>query len=96
MVLSAFGNTPANVADQLGYGERQGADSGRPEVQGRIVWEWQFDKAPGVVPAQFITSFTQASRKALVTAAGWTISLTPILPIGSEPDRLKASSRSAS
>ena len=70
MVLSAFGNTPSNVADQLGYGERQGADSGRPEVQGRIVWEWQLDKAPGVVPAQFITSFTQASRKALVTAAG--------------------------
>src|SRR6516162_4666414 len=33
---------------------------------------------------------------ALVTAAGWTISRTPILPIGSEPDRLKASSRSAS
>jgi len=32
---------------------------------------------------------------ALVTAAGWTISRTPILPIGSEPVRLKASSRSA-
>src|SRR5437763_7516578 len=29
VTLPAFGNTPSNVADQLGYGERQGADSGR-------------------------------------------------------------------
>jgi hypothetical protein len=84
MVLSAFGNTPANVADQLGYGERQGADSGRPEVQGRIVAEWQFDKAPGVVPAQFITSFTQASRKALVTSAGVPAAFKSAFPTGAE------------
>ena len=84
MVLSAFGNTPANVADQLGYGERQGADSGRPEVQGRIVAEWQLDKAPGVVPAQFITSFTQASRKALVTAAGVPAAFKSAFPTGAE------------
>ena len=84
LVLSAFGNTPANVADQLGYGERQGADSGRPEIQGRIVTEWQFDKAPGVVPAQFITSFVQASRKALVTAAGVPAAFKAAFPNGGE------------
>src|SRR5437660_9366714 len=31
VVLPAFGNLPANVADQLGEGERQGIDSGQPE-----------------------------------------------------------------
>jgi len=35
-------------------------------------------------------------RMALVTEAGWTISRTPILPIGMDPLRVKASSRSAS
>jgi len=84
MVLSAFGNTPANVADQLGYGERQGADSGRPEWQGRIVWEWQLDKAPGVVPAQFIVSGVQASRKALVTAAAVPAAFRSAFPNGAE------------
>ena len=33
---------------------------------------------------------------ALVTEAGWTISRSPILPIGIDPLRVKASSRSAS
>ena len=69
VALPAFGNTPVNISDQLGYGERQGSDSGRPEIQGRIVTQWQLDKAPNVVPAQFVVSFVQASRTALVTAA---------------------------
>ena len=69
ITLPAFGNTPSNLADQEGYGERQGADSGRPEVQGRIVTQWQLDKAPAVAPAQFIVSFVQASRKAIVKAS---------------------------
>ena len=66
VVMPVFGNTPSNVADQLGYGEKQGADSGRPEVQARIVMQWQLDKAPGVAPAQFIVSGTQGQRKVLV------------------------------
>jgi pyruvate-ferredoxin/flavodoxin oxidoreductase len=41
LVMPAYGNDPSNVADQLGYGEKQGADSGRPEVQARIVTQWQ-------------------------------------------------------
>jgi hypothetical protein len=84
VTLPAFGNTPLNVADQLGYGERQGADSGRPEIQGRIVAQWQFDKAPGVVPAQFITSFVQASRKALVRAADVPAAFKGAFPSGAE------------
>lgn len=66
LVLPFFGNTPANVADQLGFGERQGVDSKRPELQGRLVLQFQLDKAPGVVPAQLITSFTQGKRKVIL------------------------------
>jgi hypothetical protein len=78
VVFPAFGDVPANVqtatgtlavtgvANQLGYGERQGADSGRPEVQGRIVGQFQLDHAPGVAPAQIIFSGEQGRRTAVV------------------------------
>ena len=69
VVMPAFGNDPSNVADQLGYGEKQGADSGRPEVEGRLVFQWQLDKAPGVAPAQLIFSGVQGERKAFVRAS---------------------------
>src|SRR5581483_6056328 len=69
IVMPAFGNDPKAIDNQLGYGERQGADSGRPEVQARIVTQWQLDKAPGVAPAQLIFSGVQGERKALVRAA---------------------------
>jgi hypothetical protein len=66
IVMPAYGNDPSNVADQLGYGEKQGADSGRPEVQARIVTQWQLDRAPGVAPAQLIFSGVQGNRKVMV------------------------------
>ena len=69
VLMPAFGNLPTDVGNQLGYGERQGADSARPEVQARFVTQWQFDKAPGVAPAQLIFSATQSERKAIVLAA---------------------------
>ncbi len=69
LVLPFFGNTPSNVSDQLGFGERQGPDSNRPEYQGRAVLQFQLDKAPNVAPAQLITSFTNGKRKAIVTRA---------------------------
>jgi hypothetical protein len=56
VVFPGFGDVPANVADQLGDGERQGADSGRPAYQGRVVFQGVLDKAPGVVPAELIFS----------------------------------------
>jgi hypothetical protein len=68
-VLPFFGNTPSDVGNQLGFGERQGPDSSRPEIQGRVVLQFQLDKAPGVVPAQLITSFTYGERQATVTRA---------------------------
>jgi hypothetical protein len=69
VVLPAFGDLPSNVADQLGEGERQGVDSGRPEVQARLVAQFQLDKAPGVAPAQIIFSGMQGERSAVVLAS---------------------------
>src|SRR6266403_681334 len=69
IVLPAFGDLPANVADQLGFGERQGTDSQQPGIQGRAVLQWQLDRAANVSPAQFIVSFEHARRRAIVTAA---------------------------
>jgi len=59
-------NTGLGLQEQLAFGERQGADSARPEVQGRFVAQFQLDKAPGVAPAQFIISATQGDREAIV------------------------------
>ena len=71
-VLPASGDVPSanNLAQQLGYGERQGPDSARPTVEGRVVAQFQLDHAPGVAPAQIIFSGEQGERKAIVTAAG--------------------------
>lgn len=80
VVMPAYGNDPSNVADQLGYGEKQGADSGRPEVQARVVLQWQLDKAPGVAPAQLIFSGVQGNRKAMVRASD--------IPLCTNPDTL--------
>ena len=84
LVLPAFGNTPANVADQLGFGERQGADSNRPEVQGRFVTQFQLDRSPGVAPAQLVVSFTQARRTAVVRAADVPAAFRSAFPAGAE------------
>jgi hypothetical protein len=84
LVLPAFGNTPANVADQLGFGERQGADSNRPEIQGRFVTQFQFDRSPGVSPAQLVVSFTQARRRAVVRAADVPAAFRAAFPAGAE------------
>ena len=86
IVLPAFGNLPANVGDQLAFGERQGADSQRPAIEGRFVTQWQLDKAQGVVPAQFIVSFEHQQRRAIVTAAGVPAAFRAAFPSGVEVD----------
>jgi hypothetical protein len=68
----------------LGFGERQGPDSQRPAVEGRFVTQWQLDKAPNVVPAQFIVSFEQARRRAIVTAASIPGAFQTAFPSGAE------------
>lgn len=70
--LPASGLPPsaANISSQLGYGERQGPDSNRPGWQGRIVGQWQLDRATGMAPAQIIFSGFEGRRTAIVLATG--------------------------
>lgn len=84
IVLPAFGTLPSNVADQLGFGERQGTDSQRPAIEGRFVTEWQLDRAEGVVPAQLIVSFEHARRTAIVIAANVPAAFRSAFPSGAE------------
>ncbi len=82
VVLPAFGNLPTDITaagavvpnnegigNQLGFGERQGVDSGRPEVQARLVGQFQLDHAANVAPAQIIVSGVQAQRDVVVLAS---------------------------
>lgn len=69
LVQPGFGNLPTDVGNQLGYGERQGADADRPEFEGRAVLQWQLDPAKGVAPAQFIVSGVEGKREAIVLAS---------------------------
>jgi hypothetical protein len=57
----------AGLAAQLGEGEREGADSDRPEFEGRAIVQFQLDKAPGVAPAQLIVSGFESKRTGIVT-----------------------------
>lgn len=66
-----------NLGDQLGYGERQGPDSTKPELEGRLVFQWQLDKAKGVAPAQIIFSGMHGNRTAIVPKAN-----VPAVPAG--------------
>jgi len=57
------------LGNQLGYGERQGADYAAPELESRVVLQFQLDKAPGVVPAQILWSGFYTHRQATVLAS---------------------------
>ncbi len=80
VVLPAFGNVPTDVANELAFGERQGADAARPEIQGRIVAQFQLDKAKGVAPAQIIGSAVNGRRTAIVTKGGVPLLSSETLP----------------
>jgi hypothetical protein len=64
-----FGNNSTDVGDQLGVSERDGINSARPEISGRVVFQWQLDKAKGVAPAQIIFSGMNAKRVEIVNRA---------------------------
>ena len=59
------------LAGQLAQAEREGADSGRPEVEGRVVLQFQADKAPAVAPAQIILSGVEGRRTSIVPNASY-------------------------
>jgi hypothetical protein len=56
------------IGNQLGFGERQGVDSGRPELQARLVLQFQLDKAAGVAPAQIVVSGVNGERDVVALA----------------------------
>jgi hypothetical protein len=75
LVLPAYGNVAGTgsaiaLQNQIGEGERQGPDSGAPELQARIVAQFQLDHAPGVVPAQIIVSGVHSNRQENVLSNG--------------------------
>jgi hypothetical protein len=57
------------LAGQIGEGEREGADSDRPEWEGRVALSFQLDPAKGVAPAQIGLSGFRASRTSIVTTS---------------------------
>lgn len=67
--VSGLPPSASNMSSQLGYGERQGPDSNRPEYQARVVFQDQLDHAKGVPPAQLIFSGFEGRRTAIVLAA---------------------------
>ncbi len=97
IVLPSFGNLPLDIvtagavspnnegiSNQLGFGERQGADSGRPEIQARFVTQFQLDDAPGVAPAQIIVSGVHGTRSAKVLAASVPEAFRTAFPSGAQ------------
>jgi len=75
-------NGVGGLEAQIGEGERQGADSGRPEVEGRMVLQFQLDKAPGVAPAQLIWSGYEARRTAITPSSALTSDMLVTFPGG--------------
>jgi hypothetical protein len=62
-----LGNAAGNgLAAQLGQGEREGADSDRPEYEGRVALSYQLDPAKGVTPAQIALSGFHSRRTSIV------------------------------
>ncbi len=57
---------------QIGQGEREGADSARPEYEGRVALQFQFDKAPAVAPAQIFWSGFRSRDEEIVTNSAYT------------------------
>ena len=64
-----FGNNSTDVGDQIGVSERDGINSARPEISGRMVFQWQLDQARGVAPAQIIFSGMNTKRVEIVNRA---------------------------
>jgi hypothetical protein len=82
VVMPTSGNPPPVIDNQLAYGERQGPDSVRPNIQGRVLTQWIFDSAPGVAPAQFIVSFMNGKRQVNISSASLSAAQKVSYPLG--------------
>jgi hypothetical protein len=63
----------AGFEAQQGQGEREGADSDRPEWEGRVALSFQLDKAPGVAPAQIAFAGFRSSRTSIVPNSSYCV-----------------------
>ncbi|MGO8983269.1 MAG: hypothetical protein ACLPHI_08415 [Terriglobales bacterium] len=61
----------AGYENQLGQGERQGADADQPEFEAKLAFGFQLDKAPGVAPAQIFWSGFHSKRKSIVANSSY-------------------------
>jgi len=69
-----LGNAAGNgLAAQLGQGEREGADSDRPELEARAALSFQLDKAKGVAPAQIALAGFHSRRTSIVPNSSYCI-----------------------
>jgi hypothetical protein len=59
------------LAGQIGEAEREGADSGKPELESRVVLQFQLDKAPGVPSAQLFWAGFYSRRTSIVTTSNY-------------------------
>jgi hypothetical protein len=92
VVLPAYGDLPTTaatatggdpgLANQLGYGERQGADSNYPELEARTVFQWQLDHAKGVAPAEILFTGVYGKREAIVLASAIPAAFASAFPTG--------------
>ena len=80
------------VQAQLAQAEREGADSGRPELEGRLALQFQLDKAPGVAPAQVIFSGVDGKRTSIVPNSSATYLAMPANYFAAFPNGFTASS----
>ena len=55
------------LTGQIGQAEREGADSGKPELESRVVLQFQLDKAPGVASAELFWAGFYSHRTSIVT-----------------------------
>ncbi len=62
------------LAGQIGEGEREGADSSRPEWEGRVALSFQLDKAKGVAPAQIALAGFRSKRTSIVPNSSYSVS----------------------
>jgi len=58
-----------SLQGQIAQAEREGADSGRPEFEGRLALQFQLDKAPAVAPAQIFWSGFRGKRTSIVPSS---------------------------
>ena len=90
----------SGLAGQLGEGEREGADSDRPELEARAALSYQIDPARGVAPAQIALAGFHSRRTSIVPDSSYCLAApcaanTTLIPANYEaafPNGFQASS----